>query len=147
MESIAPLRQLTTRATFPMTYLNIFAAGPYDRMMPTLNVLLSAKRLTVTVSDTPAIDAVRRILTRDYDAAMLFLSETPNIAELRELMQRFPDVGFLLVTPQKPARSALARLAKERAAAVVAADEGPVVAVATLYAMLAQRTTSSGSGS
>lgn len=118
-------------------YLNILAVGRYEQLMPTLRALLSAKRLTVTVSEF--LNDLTRHLSGGVDAAILFLPDTVNLQSLRKTLCAFPGTSFLLVSPYKPPRAAIARLAREQDAVLVAADDGPVVVVASLYAILAQR--------
>ncbi|HYM14225.1 MAG TPA: hypothetical protein VEZ14_01540 [Dehalococcoidia bacterium] len=112
--------------------------------MPILNAVLSSGAFGITVSEAARLDAVPRLISDNTDAAIVFLTDWHNAAELRELVQQCPSVRFLLVTPTKPPRAALARAVSELGAAIVSCDEGPLIIVATLLSMLAQSSASPG---
>lgn len=127
-----------------MTRPNVLMVGPYAEMVPILNAVLSAGNFAITVCEAMHLDAVHRLISDDTDAAIVFLTDRHSAVDIRELVQQRPDVRLLLVIPTKPPRAAIARVANEIGAAIVSYDEGPLIIVATLFSMLAQRSTSPG---
>lgn len=122
-------------------------AGQQAQLMPLLTALLGANSLAITLHEASRLDRVGSAIMPDTEAAVIYISDQDSAPELRILMQRFPDVGFLLVTAETPPRRALARAARENGAAVVSVDDGRLVGAATLFSMLAQRKVAGGSSS
>jgi hypothetical protein len=69
-------------------------------------------------------------------AAVVELTGTETVVELRDMLQRWPATRCLFVVRNMPLSATLARIAKQHGGVILAKDEPPIVITATLIAMM-----------
>ena len=120
--------------------LHVVVAGEsYRAVFPLVTKLVATNAFNVSVYGSRHADQIADYIAPDTDAVVLFLTDSDNVFELRELLSKFATQAFVLVDANNPPRAALARLADSFGAALARADEGPVIVTATLTSLLAQR--------
>jgi hypothetical protein len=119
--------------------LKVVVAGPSDEAVGLVRTLLDGENISITLATTSSARSVRRIVTPDTDAVVLFLSETDYPWDLRELLRDFTHACFVLIAASAPPRAAIARIARTYGAIIVGRSDPPVIVLASLYSLLAQR--------
>jgi hypothetical protein len=95
-----------------------------------------SKNVTLRVSDRPLADLLKPDFGRPF-AVIVCLGARENVADIREVMNRYPETTFLFLTQDSPPRSAVAHAVHEGGGEVIAKPEAAVVIAATLINQLA----------
>jgi hypothetical protein len=117
--------------------LNLQLIGANLSYLLSLSQSLGSAGRTVTIIENP--DPVNRLLDQGAgapDAAIVCLTGTENVAEVRAVFSAYPAARFLFVSNEAPPRSAMAHAIRQCGGQVVSRRESPIVIVATLVALL-----------
>lgn len=112
--------------------------GPRIEYLAELSLALGSvsKSITLHASRRPLMDLV----THDFGpllAAVVFLSDPDNVADIRAAMTAYPATTFLFLTRQSPPRSAVAQAVHRCGGEILSLKEHSVVIAATLILLLA----------
>jgi hypothetical protein len=95
---------------------------------------------TVTVVQTAHAISTQLIAREDEStAAVVELHPTSSAIDVRDLLDRSPNVRFVFIADVLPLRHAVARIIRERGHAVLARSEPSFVIAATVAALMAGR--------
>jgi hypothetical protein len=113
-----------------------------ERALMTLAVALSSAPYEITAAEpADTLQTARRLIQHQPAAMIVALPGNELISDIRELLSASDRTALLFLIPDMPPRAALARLVNAHGAAILSAQEPTVVVVATLFALLASRST------
>jgi hypothetical protein len=98
----------------------------------------SAFSVTI-VHETDPVGSLRVQRDDRPSCAVVELDEHASALDLRDLLARCPGVCFLFIAAELPLRHAVARVMRDNGHAWIGRDESPVVIIATVTALLAER--------
>jgi hypothetical protein len=114
-------------------------AGPdLGWLMAVMQAAASAFSVTV-VHETDPVRSLRVPRDDRPSCAVVELDEHASALDVRDLFARCPGVRFLFIASELPLRHAVARVIREQGHAWLSRDEIPVVIIATVTALLAER--------
>jgi hypothetical protein len=116
----------------------IVIAGPVMSSLVDLSLLLDKSTYSVFLIE--ARRPTQRLLVEgagDPDAMVVYLSGEENVVDLRRLLDAYPGTRFLFLAPAFPPHAAISRIAMRYGATLLRQEEGPLVVVATLVALMA----------
>jgi hypothetical protein len=107
-----------------------------------LMAVMQAAGRTFSVTVVHQTDPVHSLCVERDDkpsCAVVELDDHASVIDLRDLFARCPGVRFLFIAPELPLRHAVARVIRENGHAWLGRNELPVVIIATVTALLAER--------
>jgi hypothetical protein len=114
-----------------------------DRLGPLMEVSRQLDRHAYAVSIAEAARPLDYLLdhrSRQPTGVVVRLAGNENVAAFRAVGAAYPETSFVFLAPRFPPRPAIARVVAQYHGAILRSNESPLTTVASLVALIYQRT-------